>query len=251
MYSKKVISSLTFFLLSSSTAFAGAMGPAQSEQRTFKYFATLAAGPAWESAGETQTFFLAPSIEKTYTSNHSTHALGEGEVFLGIQHPVRNSWTGQIGLSVVATSNTRISGNIWDDASPEFNNFTYHYQVQHTHVALKGKLLAENGYIVTPWVSGSVGVGFNNAYRYNNTPIIFEAVQNPNFSSHTQTTFSYTVGAGVERAVSTHWRAGIGYEFESWGKSQLNRAPSQTLGNGLKLSNLYTNGFLLNITYLA
>lgn len=44
---------------------------------------------------------------------------------------------------------------------------------------------------------------------------------------------------------------GIGYEFADWGRSQLNRAPGQTLNSGLSLSHLYTNGFLFNLTYSA
>lgn len=42
--------------------------------------ATLSLGPVWESAGNTQTFYLAPNIEKTYSVNHASHAL----VFSGI-----------------------------------------------------------------------------------------------------------------------------------------------------------------------
>ena len=72
-----------------------------------------------------------------------------------------------------------------------------------------------------------------------------------NFASNTTTAFTYTLGAGVQRYLNPHWQAGIGYEFADWGRSQLNRALGQTLNSGLSLSHLYTNGFLLNLTYLA
>jgi len=62
------------------------------------------------------------------------------------------------------------------------------YQVVHTHLKLKGKLLADKGYIVTPWLRG---------------------------------------------------------------KSQLKPASGQLFNSGLSLSQLYTNGFLLNLTYSA
>ncbi|MDF1757525.1 MAG: hypothetical protein P1U74_04435, partial [Legionellaceae bacterium] len=125
---------------------------------------TLSLGPVWESAGNTQTFYLAPNLEKTYLANHSSHALVDGEIFLGIQKPIREKLDSQIGLAVATTGNASLSGNIWDDAQAQFNNYTYNYQVRHTHVALKGKLLADRGYMVTPWVSGSLGVGFNQAH---------------------------------------------------------------------------------------
>lgn len=213
--------------------------------------ATLSLGPVWESAGNTQTFYLAPNIEKTYATNHASHGLVDGELFLGIQKPLREKLEGQIGLEVATTGNASLSGHIWDDAESQFNNYTYSYQVRHTHVAIKGKLLADRGYIVTPWVSGSLGAGFNQSHNYSNTPTISEAVVMSNFASNTTTAFTYTLSAGVQRHLNQHWQAGIGYEFADWGRSQLNRASGQTLNSGLSLPHLYTNGFLFNLTYSA
>jgi opacity protein-like surface antigen len=121
----------------------------------------------------------------------------------------------------------------------------------HTHLALKGKLLADHNSMIIPWLSASIGVGFNQAHHFNNTPIISEAIASPNFSNNTMTAFTYTLGAGIQRNLNTHWQAGIGYEFSDWGKSQLGRAYEQTLGSGLILNHLYTNGVLFNLTYLA
>ena len=213
--------------------------------------ATLSVGPVWENAGNTQTFYLAPNIEKTYAANRTSHALVDGEVFLGIQKSLREKLDGQIGLAVATTGNASLSGYVWDDAQAQFNNYTYSYQVKHTHVAVKGKLLADRGYVVIPWVNGSLGVGFNQAHGYSNTPTISEAITMPNFASNTTTAFTYTVGAGFQRNFNSHWQGGVGYEFADWGKSQLGRAAGQTQNNGLSLSHLYTNGFLFNLTYLA
>jgi len=86
---------------------------------------------------------------------------------------------------------------------------------------LKGKLLADRGYWLIPWISGSLGVGVNKAQSFSNVPTIFEALPNANFSSNSKTTFTYTLGAGVQKALSTNWQIGVGYEFADWGKSQL------------------------------
>jgi len=230
----------------------------QNEQATFlskslemlksSGIATLSLGPVWESAGNTQTYYLAPNIEKTYAANHASNALIEGEIFLGIQKPLREKLEGQIGLAVATTGNAFLSGNIWDDAQQEFNNYNYSYDVKHTHIAVKGKLLSDRGYVVTPWISGSLGVGFNQAYDYSNTPTISEAVVMPNFTNNTTTAFTYTVGVGVQRNLNKHWQVGIGYEFADWGKSNLNRASGQTLNSGLSLAHLYTNGLLFNLS---
>ena len=133
----------------------------------------------------------------------------------------------------------------------QMDQFSIGIDIQHTHVAVKGKLLADAGFWLIPWVSGSLGVGFNDAHGFHSAPLIFEALPTPDFSSHTQTTFTYTVGAGVQKALNAHWQVGAGYEFADWGKSSLGRAPEQTQNSGLALNHLYTNGVLFNLTYIA
>ncbi|QLZ69747.1 porin family protein [Legionella sp. PC1000] len=235
-------------VLSNSSVIAGVMGEAVPH---FNYVAALSIGPVWQSEVDAQTFFLAPGIEKTYTENNSTNTLADFEVFLGLQRSLTATFLGQLGVAVAATTNANFSGDIWDDASPEFDNYTYNYKIQHTHIALKGKLLANWGFIVMPWVSSSVGVGFNDAHSFSNTPKIFEALPNPDFTSHTQTTFTYTVSAGIQKVLNQNWQVGLGYEFADWGKSKLGRASGQTMGNGLEQNHLYTNGVLFNLTYLV
>lgn len=215
------------------------------------YIVSLSLGPTWAYVGESQTFYLAPEIEKTYAANKKHTVLAEGEIFLGMQKPCYCQSQAQLGLALAATTPANASGNIWDDADPTFNNYTYHYRIQHSHIALKGKWLAQpmKGFI--PWMSASLGVGFNHAYSFNNTPIIFEAVQNPNFASNTQTTITYTLGIGVQKTLNCHWQIGMAYEFSDWGKSQLDVAPGQAFKSGLTLQHLYTNGLLFNFTYLS
>lgn len=229
---------------------AGTVGPISSTPN-LTYVATLSAGPVWAEKGTTQTFFLAPGILKSYVADNSTSALASGEIFLGIQKKTSSPWYGQLGLAAAFTGNATLQGVIWDDAQSQFDNLIYRYQVQHSRISVKGKLLVDTYYSLIPWISGSAGVGFNRAHNYSNRPIIFEALPNANFSNRSQTAFTYSVGAGVQKALNLHWQVGIGYEFADWGKNQLGRAFEQTLNSGLKVNHLYTNGVLFNLTYIA
>ncbi|OGV35609.1 MAG: hypothetical protein A3E88_06590 [Legionellales bacterium RIFCSPHIGHO2_12_FULL_35_11] len=231
-------------------AIAGTTGPSVPP-KNWTWVGAISAGPVWGSAGQTQTFYLAPSIIRTYAASNATHTLADGEVFVGIQKNLPKALLGQLGIAVAVTSNAKLSGYIWDDADSTFNNYSYGYQIQHTHVAVKGKLLSNRGYWFMPWVSASVGVGFNDAHDFQNTPLISQAVTMPNFASNTETSFTYTLGVGLQKALNSHWQAGIGYEFADWGQSQLHRSSGQTLNSGLSLDHLYTNGVLFNLTYLA
>ncbi|HAT7073542.1 TPA: porin family protein [Legionella pneumophila] len=227
---------------------AGTMGPPAKD---WAWVGSISAGPVWVRGGEIQTFFLAPEIEKTYVPRKSTNTLANGELFIGIHKILSPQWLAQFGLAVATTDNTKLQGVIWDDTDPRFDNHSYQYKIRHSRITAKAKLLLDKKYWFIPWLSGSLGIGFNRAYDFSNTPLIFEALPNPNFNNHTQTAFAYALGAGAQKAFSEHWQVGIGYELVDWGKSELDRAEGQTMNSGLKLNHLYTHGVLLNFTYVV
>lgn len=242
--------SITASIFLFTQSFAGTMGSVEIERPCW-WVGTIVLGPVWANAGQTQTFYLTPEIEKSYVDQKSTNVLPFSELFIGVQKPLSYQLLGQLGLMVAGTGSARAEGQIWDDAFAEFNNHSYQYKVQNWRIAMKGKVLVDRGYTLMPWVSGSLGVGFNRAHNFTNTPLIFEAVPNANFTNQTKTAFTYSIGVGMQKILDEHWQLGVGYEFSDWGKSQLGRAPGQTLNSGLRLSHLYTNGVLFNLTYLT
>lgn len=211
----------------------------------------LSAGPVWQSGGQTQTFYLTPEIEKTYSASKSSHALADVELFVGLQRLLATQWLGQLGVDMATSGGATLQGTIWDDANPQFENHSYQYYVQNSQIAIKGKLLMDKGYWLMPWISGSVGIGFNRAYGFTNTPLIFEALPNSNFTSRTTTAFTYSLGIGAQKRIDQHWQMGAGYQFSDWGRSQLGSANGQTVNSGLKLDHLYISGILFELNYLA
>jgi opacity protein-like surface antigen len=228
-------------------ALAGTMGPVMPD---WNWVGSLSGGLAGARGGTTQTFYLAPEIEKTYTANKSTNTLPIGELFIGIQKILSPQWLGQLGLAGALTGNATLNGFIWDDADPLFDNFIYQYKIRNGRIAVKGKLLLD-GYWLMPWVSASLGVGFNRAHNFRSMPLIFEALPTPDFTDHTKTAFTYTLGAGIQKVITNHWQIGVGYEFSDWGRSNLGSSLGQTIGSGLALNHFYTNGGLINLTYIA
>ncbi len=241
---------LSLFTLLFIPVFAGTMGPVVQDNK-INWVGTFSIGPVLATPGSQQTLNLTTEIEKTYTAYKPNNTLADGEVFLGINKDLPYKLFSHVGIAGALTSQAVLSGQIWDDADPAFNNYIYGYHIQHGHVALKAKVFKDLDYSVLPWISGSVGVGFNRSNGFYNTPIIFEAVTQNNFGNYTQTSFTYTVGAGLQKVINQNFQVGMGYEFADWGQSHLNQAVGQTLGNGLSLSHLYTNGLMFNITYIA
>ena len=234
--------------LLATNAIAGAMGQ-MNEANSTTWVASISGGPAWTDSKHSETFYLTTDVINTYDAKKTTDTLASGEIFLGGQTPFKRIFLMQMGIAFVATSNAQLKGDIWDDADPDLNNLDYSYQIRHTHVALKTKVLMTNWQSLEPYISASVGVGFNRSEDFTSRTKLVEVSPGPGFESKTTTAFTYTIGAGLQRTLTTNWHVNVGYEFTDWGNSSLSRTPVQTLNNGLNLNHFYTNSLQIGLTY--
>jgi opacity protein-like surface antigen len=215
----------------------------------------LSAGSTWVSGNKTQTINLQPDVVKTYTANPINNVIPNFEFFAGCQKSIITplipySFLGQLGLRIAEAGNANLTGNVWEDADPNFNNFNYKYKVNHVDVAVKGRLIGDFGQFAEPYISGSIGVGFNRAYGFTLTPNLSEEVASPAFASNTTTTFSYTLGIGLQKTFYENLQVAIGYEFADWGKSGLSPAVGQTTSRGPTLNHLYAQTLQLSLFYV-
>ena len=228
------------------------IGVAHAHQMPQGLVASLSVGPAWYQAGQTQTLYLQPNFDNTYAANKPVHVLGSGALFLGVRHSYNTHTQVEYGLEGAGSTNARLQGEIWEFADPLFNNFSYGYKVQHSYVGLKGRLFSDYfSAVYLPYLSGSAGIGFNRAYQFTMTPLLFQVVADPLFQSKCITSFSYTVGAGIQRVINKHWSMGLGYEWGDFGRSVLGPTPVQTVNQGLSLNHLYTNQLQFSLHYLV
>ncbi|KTD46277.1 outer membrane protein [Legionella quateirensis] len=226
-------------------------GDGGSIDSSWRPAATLSLGPVWSTPGKTQTIYLQPELRETFAAQSTTEKFGSGELFLGLQHYFSPKLFAQIGFAVATTTVIPLNGDIWQDADPDFNNLFYDYKIKHTRLAVKGKLLTDFYQLVQPYLSGSLGVGVNHAYNYSTTPKNIDIQPEPPFASHTTRDFSYTLGAGLQRALNSHWSVGVGYEFSDWGRTSLGSSAEQVLTGGLNLNHVYTNQLQFNLSFVA
>ncbi len=219
------------------------------ETKTSAPFVTLSIGPGWTTSGNSETFNLQSDITKTYNVTNNSQAFAAGEVFAGWQIPV-NTLLFQIGLEFEGAHNAQLTGSIWEDADPNFNNYNYTYKVDHTQLAVKGKLLSDVNMVVQPYVSASIGYGMNNAHEFSISPKICEEVPAPFFTSQTINSLNYAFGIGIQKPINSSWQFGVGYEFANLGKSQLGDAPGQTVNSGISATHLFTNQLLFSASYV-
>lgn len=221
-------------------------------KKCYDYFISVSGGPGWTDAGKTQTIAIEPDVINTYVPQNlsNSHILGNGEIFAGFQKSFYEHIQSQYGLAFYASSHANLDGYVQVDGDPNFQNFEYKYKINHEHLAFKTKWIAENPLNMNPYISASVGVGFNHSYGFSMNPLISQEIPPPPFKSHTDVAFSYTFGVGFQHTIDCHYTVALGYELASWGINSLNRAEGQTSSHGLRLSNLYTQGIAFNVSYI-
>ena len=219
---------------------------------THGYVFMFSAGPGWVGNSATQSVYYEQDLAYGFDGKNTTRALMNAEMFIGARHFLMTGLQGELGLAFAGGSSAPFNGDVLVDADPNFNNFNYQYYVQHGHIAVKEKVLITVPSLkdVMPYVDASIGVGFNHSYNFEISPKIYEQLPPSAFGSNTTTTFTYTVGTGLQKILTKHWQMGVGYAFADWGKSQLARSPDQEINNGLTLANVYIHSLLVNVTYV-
>lgn len=116
---------------------------------------------------------------------------------------------------------------------------------------VEGKLLYTYHCIFHPYILAGLGVSANRADNFStNVPpfLTFTRV----YSSHSETFFSYNVGAGIDFDVTNNIRLGIGYRFADFGKAQLGSARIDTtnVSGTLSQNNLFVHEILGQVTFI-
>jgi opacity protein-like surface antigen len=210
---------------------------------------TLSGGVGWATAGQNQYLYPFPLPSYQYfTYNSDTSTMGSGEVFFGLQKPlpVYPNILGELGLGIAYMTDATVTG--YANVDGTLNAYAYTYKVNHGRLELKGRLIGYTIQPVQPYISGSLGVAFNNAHAYRPTLLIPSVSYPLQFVSNSTVAFPYTLGAGIQAKLDPHWLVAAGYQFADLGKSFLN-GDGTYLSKGLRLTHFYTNEALLSISY--
>jgi opacity protein-like surface antigen len=215
----------------------------------FRWVATFSIGPAWTNAGETQNLYQDPNNWAEFVADRPSSTITAGELFLGIEKNLPWNLFIHLGVTGVLTSNVTLSGAGYGNSDPTDELFTYGYHINHGHLGLKAKLFKDLPSPVLPWISGSIGIGKNRSSGYSDQGILSNPF--PPFADKTVTSFTYTLGAGLQFVYLDNWQFGLGFEFADWGKSGLGGYPEEVFTSNLNLTHLYTKGVMFNLTYVS
>ncbi|OJY31295.1 MAG: hypothetical protein BGO90_07995 [Legionella sp. 40-6] len=244
MYKALIV--IASYLFSMNTL-AGSMG-AHKVVEDWLAVITVAGGPAWTNPGRTQILYPSfPDQSQHFTPEISSTSIGVGAITFSLQHALSPEVFGQLGVGVSVASDVQVRGILGiNDAT---GVALYQYQVAPVRAELKGKLIYAGHYLVQPYLSSGIGLGLTHSYHYK-TIILDEAYNTLSlFKDHSDTTFAYSVGAGLQKNITQAWQLGLGYEFADWGANNLG-GDGKSLAQGPGSPHLYTHELLISVSYL-
>jgi len=228
----------------------GEVGPAAL---LYQPLVTLTIGPDFVQQGQAQTLSLLPPFQNYYTNTNSSTTVADAGAFIGIERVFNDKLWAQLGVSGYVDSQISPQGHVWLTGSPTFDALAYSYNVHHTRVMAEGKFLTtfSQYQAIHPYLSWGLGAAFNQAINYQEIPFISGVPPTSPFANHTQTSFTWGVGLGVDYTLNRHVRLGVGYQFSDLGSVSLGPTPAALTTQTLSLPHLYTNQLRFQFTFLV
>ncbi|RUR12059.1 outer membrane protein [Legionella sp. km772] len=244
---KSVMASL--LLLSTSGLYAGTLGDS-SLNKVNSIYMQINASLDWIRMNDNQDLVLLAPFHNTYTGSQDYKLSGGLGLGLGLERAATDLLFWQLGVAAHFNTSVQAQGMVWQFGLPEFENFSYRYQVQSSRLVAEGKLLGTYQQKFHPYISGELGAGFNRSSTYREISLIESQLPIAPFRNNTHASFSWGVGLGVDVDLRSNLRLGAGYQFSDLGKAQLGLSPAQETGETLSIAHLYDNQLRIQLTAL-
>ncbi len=241
-----------------SSAYANVFLPApqsESQYNKLHLIVGLGIGALFSSgADEPHTFpILNPITDELYVYSPTTSQTAYFyHGFFGAEWDWFSHWGVQAGFDYNQTSSFSAQGSFTQGADPQSTSmYTYHYDVDTKQLLLDGKLFYTLKKYFRPYILLGLGCSFNRANTYTTNVPPFLAFTRM-YANNTTTSFSYAVGAGFDKDMTTHLRIDIGYRFTDFGASSLGNAniDGTSVTGTLSQSHLYANEVLTQLIYI-
>ena len=218
---------------------------------SFKPLATLSFGLDATNSNLNQNVSLLPPFENIYVSNGRDNEFVAG-ILLGFETNILTNLLAQLGISYFQSGDFSINGTVFQLADPARNNLNYHYSINSQRILADGKVLLLVKEKYYPFISIGIGEAINKSYNYTETPVNTNNVPMfVGFANHTNHSFTYEAGAGIEVDVMQHIRWGFAYRFVNLGQAALGTTPIQIGTQTLAFNNFQVNEFLMQISYVG
>jgi opacity protein-like surface antigen len=225
-------------------------------EKPWKGVLAIGGGAAITSnVGSSKTFPISNPVTDQffiYDDHRTTQAAGFVEAFLGAERKIHTNWIMQIGLDFTQMNALTSKGDLTQGAdTPSADEYSYKYSIKSRQLLAAGKFLYRWQKYYLPYVFLGLGAAWNKAYDYGTSIPPFSTFTR-DYSQNTQTSFSYSLGLGLDYEFYKTLRLGIGYRFADLGRASLGSAQIDTtsVSGTLSQSHIYTSEILAQLTVL-
>jgi len=197
--------------------------------------------------GKTQTIIDPVTLTTVlYKANHrgQTKAIYGG--FAGSELYLWPAWHMQLGVGYHQPIAYKARGIVIPGGVIIPGDDSYIYTIRSHQLLMEGKFLYNCMGRFHPYIAAGIGIAFNDAVNYR-----INTFDNQ-FDDHSNTSFSYIVGAGLDFDLAPHWRIGAGYRYSDFGRTDLGDGTFSSVDTSTKLSqtHLYANEAIAELSYI-
>lgn len=212
----------------------------------------LMAGASISQPGQSQTMAPLDLCRYTYQPSHNetTDMLWGG--FIGSKVKRDQKWLILTGLSYYQPNSLATKGTLTQGAdAASSDSYNYSYKIQSQQLLIEGRFYWIDKQVLQPFVTLGLGAAFNKVSNYYTNVSPFLAFT-PEFSNHSQTNFTYAIGAGIDIPINTLFNLGLGYRFTDLGAANTGRSQVDLIpiANSLQQSHLYANQVFAQFSFM-
>ncbi|HHF7374185.1 outer membrane beta-barrel protein [Legionella bozemanae] len=218
----------------------------------------VSGGPNFSTLKNERLVDINESITNAYQTNTKTN--WQGFWGIGANHTFEKPWFSFYQLSLGVSGYFFELGQVKGTEFPFineglFDTLNYNFHAKSASLMVESKVIYSK-YALKPYALVGIGPGWNRFYAYHEEPtdpLLSAAPAVARFNNHTQQTFSYELGTGLEYLLwddkqhHVQYHASVGYQYFNLDKGTLGNLPAQTSKDRLNIKNLYTQGILFTL----
>lgn len=244
-------------MISSLAAFAGTMGPVSAPG----YKLVLAGMGGYSSyTNFNNQSYLGDDFDVFTFATNSDQGTGYGGGFVGIEHALPwHSTFYQLGVEYLYYASQNLTGTQIVGVQPSTSSvFSDQFRVQTQQLAGSLRLLSTVNSRYHPYFSLSLGGAWNNLSQYAITNFDSNGINLPAIlGDRTRSSFSYSLGLGIDTDISERLRLALGYRFSDFGQASFGPGVvtinnyTATVPFSVSTNHVQANAFFAQLAYLV
>ena len=196
------------------------------------------------------------SFDPTYPSDqyqdHSASNDGTVGITLGAHWQRQTQWLPGIDLGLrYQYYSTTISGAVDEFSLPQFHDYDYSYSVMANTLMLASKIYLVEFHHFEPFISGSLGISFNQATNYSEAALVSPSRVTPSMAGGMHSNRAYTFGAGIRYNITDYAALSLAWQYAHLGYVDTGaittEISSATAGNTMRVP-LQNNSIIAALT---